>query len=310
MSYLLIITWDDMKPCFEKYIRFKQAHGFEVELKTVEEIGEKADNIQAVLDSVPADKGNFFVLFGGLPEDVPTKKIQQRDKKGNIMQRYFYNSDNAYNKDGACRYYIGRFPTNVPNEMTVLCKNAIDLASKTANYNIMLVSGLKDDEERHSFIKDNLEKAGYNVSCKKLPGETDSVTHEAVNKDIICYGGHGCAMGWDSSIDSHIFNQFTGRSYMMGFCCFSGNYDDALNFGPELLRKHNVACYFGASCASLNTGDDLLEKQLLDSYVKRQFSTIGEWYSSNVHAIASVLDNICFNMWNYNLLGDPTLPLY
>lgn len=311
MSYLLIITTEDMKPCFNNYIQFKRSNGFEVELKTVEVIEEQSKDIQNTLDSVPSEKGDFFVLFGGLTSDVPTKFIQENSMQGNPVQGRLYASDSAYNlSHRSCQYFIGRFPTNVPAQMETLCIKAIEFASSRLTRNVMLIAGEEADIKRHQSFIPELNGKGFNTISKSLPADHDSIIRQAINQDCIYYSGHGAPGGWMPNIDSTDFIPFTKCCHIIGLCCASGRYYDTLSFGPKMLIEKKLASYLGASSYSVSTGDIFLEKELLNNYMNANYATIGESYIRAICKAASADTDAKWNIWNYNLLGDPTLPLY
>lgn len=307
MSFLLIITTEGLKDCFGDYIRFKQSVGFTVELRTVEN-GAREGDVQNILEAISAKEGAFFVLIGGLIGDVPSKSVYKYVTKGDRTKDK-YASDSAYNMQANfCKYYIGRFPTNNPEEMILLCNNAIRYSTGSTSENkIMLISGDDSSEANNSELFEKYNPVIGHMIKLKLVQDHNLIIEEANNWSLICFLGHGSEENWFPDMHYTYFNPFSNRCHMIGLCCSSCQYNDKPTFGPKLLIQKNLASYLGASSDSYVLANQYLEYVLLEKY-KEGYSTIGEIYLKAIYDCSFTSGGQKYGFWTNNLMGDPTLP--
>lgn len=315
MKHILIITTEDLKPSFNAYIRAKIADGYTVNIITVDEMDEKNRSraIQNALNAEPCSEP-FFVIFGGLANDVEPKSLIMTDMNGNTIDGEKYISDSAYNCKGKpCRYYIGRFPTNEPAKMELLCNIALKYRNRSSGNSIMLLSGISDIITFRNDVILKMLAMKTDVKHYSILNQTEHTAafKEANTKAIICYSGHGALGGWSPNVDVTDFQKFTECCHVLGLCCDTNNYDYNLSFGARLLIEREAGSYLGASSKTYSIGDREFEIELWKRYIAREYATIGEWYLNTIFdMVPDDLSGACRHLYGYSLLGDPTLPLY
>jgi hypothetical protein len=235
---------------------------------------------------------------------------------------------------------IGRFPAR--NRSDVKC-----LVDKTCKYisfpqrgywkdNILLLGGgEKEFTQFNDMISEEVIGSGLNII--RMDAEPSSRFYKdasfapdmianAINSGVfyINFNGHGGGNIWsDNNFFGYrdltrLLNSSGSRGgrlpIIFSFTCLTGFFESVQyrSLGEEFLRnsQNGAVAFYGASAYTSRNGNMLLNRMMLENALSNSFQTIGELITHNELNLLTQYDAQYLTLVKqYNLLGDPALPL-
>jgi hypothetical protein len=235
---------------------------------------------------------------------------------------------------------IGRFPAR--NRTDLSC-----IVEKTCSYirapqrgywkdNILLLGGGESDFTEFN-TQVSSEVIGPSMNIVRMDAEPASryykdasiasgIIADIINSGVffINFNGHGGGNIWS---DNNFFGykdlakllNSSGRKggrlpIIFSFTCLTGFFESVnyRSLGEEFLRNspNGAIAFYGASAYTSNNGNMIMNKMMLENATNRSFKTVGELIRQcEMDLLASHDAQYLSLVRQYNLLGDPALPL-
>lgn len=235
---------------------------------------------------------------------------------------------------------IGRFPARNCKELAILVEKSCNYVSfPQRGYwkdNILLLGG---GENVFSQFNDMISKEviGSTMNIVRMDAEPSSryykdasiapeIIANTINSGVflVNFNGHGGGNIWSDNNFfgyrdlSRLLNSSGDKGgrlpVVFSFTCLTGFFESVeyRSLGEEFLRNnHNGAiAFYGASAYTSGNGNRIFNRLILENFLSRQFMTLGELIRFSELSLLAHFDAQYLNLVKqYNLLGDPALPL-
>jgi hypothetical protein len=235
---------------------------------------------------------------------------------------------------------IGRFPARTIRELKCLVEKTCNyISSPQRGYwkdNILLLGGgEKVFTQFNDMVSD--EVIGSSMNILRMDAEPSSRYYKdasiapemianAINSGVffVNFNGHGGGNIWS---DNNFFGyrdlsrllNGTGNKggrlpVIFSFTCLTGFFESVYyrSLGEEFLRNSSsgTIAFYGASAYTSSNGNRILNRLTLENALNHQFQTLGELIRYSELSMLTNFDAQYLNLVNqYNILGDPALPL-
>lgn len=272
-----VIVSDPMfRDSLQKFVNWKARFGYEVVQAYTDqpEVGKTYESIRAYLKGLydmatETEPAPSYVLFVGDLAQIPSKKCAGMSwyDEGHYSDLYYC----EYTGDFYPEVFYGRMSaTSVAELMPQINKTMYmeGLAYERSSFldTSVVIAGVDSRfqsshlnpavEYIHGlYLKDTLARHGYMYLGPESSSRSQDIINN-INKGtaVVIYTAHGMSGEWSDPYISNndVRNKFTNKDkypLMIGNCCLSGKFDDAVCFGEALLRKENAGAsvYIGAT---------------------------------------------------------------
>lgn len=321
MNNIIIITTNQFKPLFARYLERKTANGFNVVLHTLEELKIKAIDTEAqklknfIYNHYCALIPFYLILAG---KEIPA--FSSNVKNHDLPHDFNYALD-IKNKISA---FVARLPFSKPNELECYL-NLVISNSECALDNTLLITGSKAYKERADYIKTKMPSSCQVDIFPYTAFNISELVRQMENKQMIQYFGHGNKSYWrftptneEMSITDCQFNQDSvdtmPPAHILAWSCLTAIF----NFGAtdsmaESFMKKGALSYWGCANQSLPSFSDR---------ASRLFSEVIFRHRSKKRSIGMLYLEVLYQIWTteksekirkqcyfYVFHGDPTLEI-
>ncbi len=235
---------------------------------------------------------------------------------------------------------IGRFPARNRTELKcIVDKTCLYIRTPQRGYwkdNILLLGGGESD---FSTFNDQAssEVIGPSMNIVRMDAEPSSryykdaslapgMIADIINSGVffVNFNGHGGGNIWSDNNFfgykdlSRLLNSSGSRGgrlpIVFSFTCLTGFFESVYyrSLGEEFLRNSpsGAISFYGASAYTSKNGNVIMNKMMLENATNRSFTTVGELIRHcEMNLLASYDAQYLSLVRQYNLLGDPALPL-
>lgn len=313
----IITTTNRLKSLFGAYQDWKRANGFEVVLRSLEELKiplKTPTSAQQLKKEIYKnyDKPFYLILAGS---EIPTFEIKMG--KHAFPQDFIY----ALDEKNEISAFVSRLPFSKQNEFESYLQLVMSNPVCALN-NALLITGSKGYEQRTQCIEKQM-KAFCQVNVFPYTAfNISELVRQMGNKQIIQYFGHGNGRFWQFTPmvagTSEEKWQFTNDSvsamppaHILAWSCLTGIF--GVNSLAESLMKKGALSYWGCTNESLRA---------FSGQASRLFIKVVSRHRSEKYPIGMLYLEVLYHIWktetddkireqcySYIFHGDPTLEI-
>ncbi len=335
---LLIITPESFVNAITPLVTWKRQKGFDVSIATLAETGSDTTSIRQYIQNAYNlwEHPPQYVLLAGGTEVIPAFD------GGHTLNPYVTHTTDLYygemdgDGDVFTDLFVGRFPASSASELAIMVTKSLSYEQLNApdqswlEYATFIAT---QDENFYNFVQDGHRKSisryfkPNNVSSDSI-WTFDSPDKAPLNQAFergtanVVYSGHGNIGSWSdlgtavepfNLVDVYYFNNIDRYPLVFSFGCNAGDYAQVECLGESWLKYENTgaALFLGSSDLSMWYQDYYLQDRLFNAIENGGFSTISESVMAarfdlfaRGYAYYDIYQEI------YNILGDPTLPVW
>lgn len=272
-----VIVADPMfRDSLQGFVEWKTRLGFDVRQAYTDnpEVGDTKESIKAYLsglynEATAVEPAPVFVLLVGDIEQVPTAVMTAEDAS-QASDLYLCEYTGDYFPD----VQYGRMSASTVEELMPQLRKTMEMESIDPGQaafmdTTMLIAGVDPNHgESHlnptvdylynEYFHDTLRRHCYLYHYPESGSRAEDIIRQInAGLSFVTYTAHGYASGWaDPAIGvEEVREKFRNKGkypFVVGNCCTSGKFDDAICFGEALLRKEEggAVAYIGASNSS------------------------------------------------------------
>ncbi len=335
---LLVITPESFVNAITPLVTWKRQKGYNVTVATLAQTGSDTASIRQYIQNAYYTWENppQYVLLAGGTEVIPAFD------GGHTLNPYVTHTTDLYygEMDGGgdvfTDLFVGRFPASSASELAIMVSKSLsyeqlnDTDQSWLDYATFIAT---QDENFYDFVQDGHRKS---ISRYFTPNSvsSDSIwTFDSPDKTplnqafergtaSVVYSGHGSIGNWSdlgtavepfNLVDIYYFNNMDRYPLVFSFGCNAGDYGQVECLGESWLKYENTgaALFLGSTDLSMWYQDYFLQDRLFNAIDNGGYSTISE----SVMAARFELFTRGYAYYDiyqeiYNILGDPTLPVW